>query len=139
MSSDPISAFRAELRSEAARKANAYQRRRRSTVAIGAVLAAVLIVGGAIAAQSRWLDSGGRMKVRFTAAGRAAALDFPARGYANCMAAHRSRRLNGPAGAWTLSAMPPRNRHANSSSKRSLLPVASPRQPGKRELICPGK
>jgi hypothetical protein len=91
---NPVSLFRAELHGAAARKASTYQRRRRSGVAIAVALAAVLIVGGAIAAQSRWFDSGNQIKFRYTAAGRAAAPDYPARGYARCMAGHGARRVS---------------------------------------------
>jgi hypothetical protein len=94
VNSDPITVFRAELRGAAARRVSAYQRRRRSAVAIAVALAAVLIVGGAIAAQTRWFDSGSQIKFRYTAAGRAAALDYPARGYAKCMTAHGARRVS---------------------------------------------
>ena len=94
MIDNPVSVFRAELRSAAARKASAHQRRRRSAVVIAVAVAAVLIVGGAIAAQTRWFDSASHVRVRFTAAGRAAALDYPARGYAKCMAAHGARRVS---------------------------------------------
>jgi hypothetical protein len=91
---DPIGLYRAELRSAAARRASAFQRRRRRVVALGIALGAVLIVGGAVAAQTRWLDSGSQIKFRYTAAGRAAAFDYPLRGYAKCMAAHGARRVS---------------------------------------------
>jgi hypothetical protein len=137
VSSDPISFYRAELRGAAARQATAYQRRRRSTVAVAVALAAVLIVGGAIAAQTRWFDSGSQIKLRYTAAGRAAALDYPARGYEKCLVAHGARRVSVGFRAYPPSAA------AKSACKPFLKALTAtcriPGQPGERELICPGK
>jgi len=79
---DVISLYRAELRSAAVRRVKADERRRKRAVVLVVALAAVFIVGGAIAAQSRWLSSS-PIEVRLTAAGRAAAL-----GYAECLAGH---------------------------------------------------
>lgn len=82
MTGDVISLYRAELRNAAVRKAKADERRRKRIVVLAVALAAVFIVGGAIAAQSRWLSSS-PIELRLTAAGRAAAL-----GYAECLAGH---------------------------------------------------
>lgn len=135
MIDNPVSVFRAELRGAAARKASAYQRRRRSAVAIAVALAAVLIVGGAIAAQTRWFNSASHIRVRFTAAGRAAAIDYPARGYAKCMTAHGSHRMSVQGGSWKYQ----RNAAADAACDPYLEALAAtcriPREPGERKLI----
>jgi hypothetical protein len=132
MTSDPLIVFRTDLRAAAARQASAYQRRRRAAVVAGVALFAVLSVGGAIAEKSTWFNTASHVPVRFTAAGRAAALDYPARGYAKCMAARGSRRVRVQGGGWSYQP----NAAAEATCKPYLEALAAtcriPRQPGER-------
>jgi hypothetical protein len=86
MIDDPISMYRAELRTAAVRRAGAYERRRRATVGVAVVLAAALIVSGAIAAQqTRWFNTPSvHLKIR----GVQRQLDQLERGYVKCVATH---------------------------------------------------
>jgi hypothetical protein len=132
VSSDPVRVFRAELRAAAARRVRANRRRRRAAVAAGVALFAILIVGGAIAAQSTWFNSASQIRVRFTAAGRAAAIDFPARGSSKCMAAHGSPRVSvrdGWSFQWNAAA------DAACDPYLAALACGISRAPGERKLI----
>jgi hypothetical protein len=83
MSDDPISVYRTELHNAALRRASLHQRRHKSAVAIGFALAAVIVVGSAIAGPARWFNtSSTQLQIR----GRQQELNYLNRGYVECMA-----------------------------------------------------
>jgi len=91
MTPNPIEAFRAELRQAAGRRACRYRRRRRLGVSLAIACGALLVAGGAIAAQRTWFDNQGatQIRIRYTedrVSGLTEALE-------TCLASHGARRV----------------------------------------------
>lgn len=99
MTGDVISAFRSELRGAAVWQARSHQRLRRLSVVLSASIAAIVLVGGGIAAQSRWLSapSSGRAEIR----AMHDRFDHLTSGFTSCMAAHGAHRVKLRGGGWT--------------------------------------
>ncbi len=90
--SDSIGFYRAELRKAAARRVIATQRRRRVGVALAAAVAAVFVVGGALAAQTRWIASDSTTRMRIVATQEQ--LDSVEGAFIRCLVVHTEPGAN---------------------------------------------
>lgn len=99
MSTDPISEYRRELRAAAVYRVRSHRRRRRVVVVLATAVGAILVVGGAIAAQSTWLHADSSGQIALTAVPER--FDRAPMAFVRCMAAHGARRVDLPGGGWT--------------------------------------
>jgi hypothetical protein len=100
MSVDFVSAFRSELRGAALRQTAIRRRHRRMSLLLAVGVGAILLVGGAIAAQTHWLgtSSSGDIEIR-TAHEQ---FDHLTKGFRACMAAHGAHPVKVRGGGWTF-------------------------------------
>lgn len=90
--SDSISLYRIELRNAATRRVNAFGRRRRVGVVLTVAVAAVFVVGGALAAHTRWIATDSTQTMRIVATQEQ--LDSLTGGFIKCTVAHAKPGAN---------------------------------------------
>jgi hypothetical protein len=117
---DPIASYRIELRRGAERRATKYRRRLQAAVAVTVAPAAILVVGGAIAASTGWFTSH-PIAPRIVPRAVQEHLDRLNLAYTECMAAHGSQQVPLEGGGWTYD----KNAAAQSICKPKLAAIAA--------------
>ena len=95
-----ITSFRSELRRAAVRRVRSYQRRRRLSAALAVAVAAFLVAGGAIAAESFHWFGPSSYEIRLRAAHDQ--FDHLTKAFTACMAAHGAQPVAVPGGGFTF-------------------------------------
>lgn len=100
MTDDYLGTYRRDLHEAAVRRVRSYNRRRKVFVALGTVISAFLIAGGAIAAESHWLAEPSTYEISLRATHDQ--FDHLTKAFTACMAAHGAHPVTVPSGGFTF-------------------------------------